>query len=146
MISAIVRLISLFFALRQYSFTPHPIKECPVEEIVAKALKSGKTCVFVDTKRSFDLKQAAMSGVRPDDLIVTQPSSREEAIGICERLVESGSVDLMIVDSLSALTLTSELEGLSEKELRREESSYRKQLDRLGSCIAQTRTQCIFLD
>lgn len=145
MISAIARLVSLFFALRQYSFSPPLVKECPVEEIVAQALNRGKTCVFVNTTRSFDLKLAARHGTRADSLIVLQPSSREEAIGICEKLIESRLIDLMIVDSLSALTMTAELEGLTAKDFLAEETSYRKNFNRLGKRLRQARTQCIFL-
>lgn len=145
MISTITRFVSLFFALRQDSFMPPLVKECPVEEVVAQALNRGKTCVFVDTTRSFDLKLAARHGSRTDELIVLQPSSREEAIGICEKLIESRQIDLLIVDSLSALTMTAELEGLTAKDFLEEETSYRKNFNRFGMHLRQTRTQCIFL-
>lgn len=78
---------------------------------IAEAQKAGKTCAFIDAEHALDPNYAENLGVNLDDLLVTQPDTGEQALEICDMLVRSGSVDLIIVDSVAALTPKAEIEG-----------------------------------
>lgn len=78
---------------------------------IAEAQKAGKTCAFIDAEHALDPQYAENLGVNLDDLLVTQPDTGEQALEICDMLVRSGSVDLIIVDSVAALTPKAEIEG-----------------------------------
>ncbi len=79
--------------------------------IVANAQKSGGTCAFIDTEHALDPGYAAKIGVDLDHLLVSQPDSGEEALNICEVLVKSGELDVVVVDSVAAIAPKAELEG-----------------------------------
>ena len=72
--------------------------------VVANAQKAGGTAAFVDAEHALDPGYARKIGVDLDNLIVSQPNSGEEALTICEQLVKSGAVDVVVVDSVAALT------------------------------------------
>jgi recombination protein RecA len=80
-------------------------------QVIAQAQKEGKTCAFVDAEHALDPIYAANLGVQVDDLIVSQPDTGEQALEICDMLVRSGAVDVVIVDSVAALTPKAEIEG-----------------------------------
>jgi len=79
--------------------------------IVANAMKEGGTCAFIDTEHALDPGYAQKIGVDLDQLLVSQPDSGEEAMNICEALVKSGELDVVVVDSVAALAPKAELEG-----------------------------------
>jgi recombination protein RecA len=79
--------------------------------IVANAQKAGGTCAFIDTEHALDPGYAAKIGVDLDNLLVSQPDSGEEALNICEALVKSGELDVVVLDSVAALAPKAELEG-----------------------------------
>jgi len=79
--------------------------------VIASAHKAGGKCVFIDAEHSLDPKWAETLGVKIDELLVSQPDSGEQALGIAEAFVQSGSVDVIVVDSVAALTPKAELEG-----------------------------------
>ena len=79
--------------------------------VIAQAQKQGKTCAFIDAEHALDPSYAAKLGVNLDDLLVSQPDTGEQALEICDMLVRSGSVDVIIVDSVAALTPRAEIEG-----------------------------------
>src|SRR5499425_2670947 len=79
--------------------------------IVGEAQKMGGICAFVDAEHALDVGYARKLGVRTDDLLVSQPDCGEQALEITEMLVRSGAVDVIVVDSVAALTPRAELEG-----------------------------------
>ncbi|MGL5369897.1 MAG: recombinase RecA [Plesiomonas shigelloides] len=79
--------------------------------VIAQAQKCGKTCAFIDAEHALDPVYAAKLGVQVDDLLISQPDTGEQALEICDALVRSGAVDVIIVDSVAALTPTAEIEG-----------------------------------
>ena len=79
--------------------------------IVANAMKEGGSAAFIDTEHALDPEYAAKIGVDLDNLLVSQPDSGEEAMNICEALVKSGELDVVVVDSVAALAPKAELEG-----------------------------------
>lgn len=80
-------------------------------ELIAQAQKTGKICAFIDAEHALDPIYAAKLGVITDDLLVSQPDNGEQALEICDALVRSGAVDVIIVDSVAALTPKAEIEG-----------------------------------
>ena len=80
-------------------------------EVIAQAQKVGGTCVFIDAEHALDPIYAEQVGVNIDDLIVSQPDTGEQALEICDNLVRSGAVDVIVLDSVAALTPKAELEG-----------------------------------
>jgi recombination protein RecA len=80
-------------------------------QVVAEAQKQGATCAFVDAEHALDPAYAGKLGVNVDDLYVSQPDTGEQALEITDMLVRSGAVDVVIVDSVAALTPRAEIEG-----------------------------------
>ena len=80
-------------------------------EVIAQAQKAGKTCAFIDAEHALDPIYAGKLGVKVDDLLVSQPDTGEQALEICDMLVRSGAVDVIIIDSVAALTPKAEIEG-----------------------------------
>jgi recombination protein RecA len=80
-------------------------------QVIAQAQKSGKTCAFVDAEHALDPVYAKKLGVNIDDLLVSQPDTGEQALEICDMLTRSGAVDVIVVDSVAALTPKAEIEG-----------------------------------
>ncbi len=79
--------------------------------VIAQAQKKGMTCAFVDAEHALDPIYAQKLGVNIDDLLVSQPDSGEQALEITDMLVRSGAVDVVVIDSVAALTPKAELEG-----------------------------------
>ena len=79
--------------------------------VIAQAQKEGKTCAFIDAEHALDPIYAAKLGVNVNELLVSQPDNGEQALEICDALVHSGAVDVIIVDSVAALTPKAEIEG-----------------------------------
>jgi recombination protein RecA len=80
-------------------------------QVIAEAQKAGKTCAFIDAEHALDPIYAAALGVNVDELLVSQPDTGEQALEIADMLVRSGAVDVMVVDSVAALTPKAEIEG-----------------------------------
>src|SRR5690625_5501016 len=80
-------------------------------EVLAEMQKLGGTCAFVDAEHALDVQYASKLGVNLDDLLISQPDTGEQALEITEALVRSSSVDLVVVDSVAALTPKAEFEG-----------------------------------
>ncbi|QGM80194.1 recombinase RecA [Otariodibacter oris] len=79
--------------------------------VIAQAQKTGKTCAFIDAEHALDPVYAKKLGVDTDKLLISQPDNGEQALEICDALVRSGAVDVIIVDSVAALTPKAEIEG-----------------------------------
>ncbi|HEY5634293.1 MAG TPA: recombinase RecA [Burkholderiaceae bacterium] len=80
-------------------------------QVVAEMQKVGGTCAFIDAEHALDAQYAAKLGVRLEDLLISQPDTGEQALEIADALVRSGSVDLIVIDSVAALTPKAEIEG-----------------------------------
>lgn len=80
-------------------------------EVIASAQREGKTCAFVDAEHALDPIYAAKLGVDINELLVSQPDTGEQALEICDMLTRSGAVDVIVVDSVAALTPRAEIEG-----------------------------------
>ncbi|WP_285949160.1 ATPase domain-containing protein, partial [Campylobacter jejuni] len=79
--------------------------------IIAECQKAGGVCAFIDAEHALDVKYAKNLGVNTDDLYVSQPDFGEQALEIVETIARSGAVDLIVVDSVAALTPKAEIEG-----------------------------------
>ena len=80
-------------------------------QVIAEAQKKGGTCAFVDAEHALDPDYAEKLGVNVDDLIVSQPDTGEQALEVTDMLVRSGAIDVLVVDSVAALTPRAEIEG-----------------------------------
>ncbi|MBF4227566.1 recombinase RecA, partial [Vibrio anguillarum] len=80
-------------------------------EVIAAAQKQGKTCAFIDAEHALDPIYAQKLGVNINDLLVSQPDTGEQALEICDALARSGAVDVIVIDSVAALTPKAEIEG-----------------------------------
>ena len=79
--------------------------------VIAEAQKSGGVCAFIDAEHALDPVYAESLGVNTDDLLVSQPDTGEQGLEICDMIVRSGAVDVVVVDSVAALTPKAEIEG-----------------------------------
>ena len=80
-------------------------------QVIAEAQKKGGTAAFIDAEHAIDTQYAERLGVKVDDMIVSQPDTGEQALEVAEMLVRSGAVDVLVVDSVAALTPKAEIEG-----------------------------------
>ena len=80
-------------------------------QVIAEAQKAGGTCAFIDAEHALDPIYAESLGVNTDDLLVSQPDTGEQGLEICDMVVRSGAVDVVVVDSVAALTPKAEIEG-----------------------------------
>ena len=113
--------------------------------VVANAQKAGGTAAFVDAEHALDPGYARKIGVDLDNLIVSQPNSGEEALTICEQLVKSGAVDVVVVDSVAALTPQAEIDGeIGDAHVGLQARLMSQAMRKLTRTLAQTNTHCIF--
>ena len=80
-------------------------------QVIAEAQKAGGTCAFIDAEHALDPIYAESLGVNTDDLLVSQPDTGEQGLEICDMVIRSGAVDVVVVDSVAALTPKAEIEG-----------------------------------
>lgn len=112
---------------------------------IAQAQKSGGLAAFIDVEHALDPQYAARLGVNLDDLLISQPSSGEEALQICEALVRSNAIDVIVVDSVAALVTKQELEGeIGDSTVGAQARLMSAALRKLTSFISKARTVCIF--
>ncbi len=113
--------------------------------IIANVQKSGGTAAFIDTEHALDPAYAKKIGVDIDNLLVSQPDSGEEALNICETLIQSGSVDIVVVDSVAALAPRAELDGeMGQSHVGLQARLMSQALRKLTSAINRTQCSCIF--
>ena len=113
--------------------------------VVANAQKQGGTAAFIDAEHALDPGYARKIGVNLDDLIVSQPNSGEEALTICEQLVKSGAVDVVVIDSVAALTPQAEIDGeIGDAHVGLQARLMSQAMRKLTATLAQTNTLCIF--
>ena len=113
--------------------------------IMANVQKEGGTAAFIDTEHALDPAYAKKIGVDIDNLLVSQPDSGEEALNICETLVKSGSVDIVVVDSVAALAPRAELDGeMGQSHVGLQARLMSQALRKLTSAINRTNCCVIF--
>ena len=113
--------------------------------VVANAQKAGGVAAFIDAEHALDPSYAKKIGVDLDSLIVSQPSSGEEALTICEQLVKSGALDVVVVDSVAALTPQAEIDGnMGDSHMGLQARLMSQAMRKLTAMIAQTKTLLIF--
>ena len=113
--------------------------------VVANVQRGGGTAAFIDADHALDPTYAKKIGVDLDDLIVSQPNSGEEALTICEQLVKSGAVDVVVVDSVAALTPQAEIDGeMGDSHVGLQARLMSQAMRKLTGTLSQTNTLCIF--
>ena len=112
---------------------------------VANAQAAGGAAAFIDAEHALDPAYARKIGVDLDNLIVSQPNSGEEALTICEQLIRSGALDVVVVDSVAALTPQAEIDGaMGDSHVGLQARLMSQAMRKLTAAIAQTETLCIF--
>jgi recombination protein RecA len=113
--------------------------------IIAQAQKRGGLAAFIDVEHALDPKYAQRLGVNLDDLLVSQPSSGEEALRICETLVRSNALDVIVLDSVAALVTKQELEGeIGDSTVGTQARLMSAAMRKLTALISRARTCCVF--
>ena len=116
-------------------------------QVIAEMQKLGGTCAFIDAEHALDAQYAAKLGVDLQDLLISQPDTGEQALEICDALVRSGSVDLIVIDSVAALTPRAEIEGEMGDSLPGLQARLMSQaLRKLTGSIQRTNTLVIFIN
>jgi recombination protein RecA len=115
--------------------------------VVSEAQRQGGICAFVDAEHALDVGYARKLGVRTDDLLVSQPDCGEQALEITEMLVRSGAVDIVVVDSVAALTPKAELEGeMGDAHVGLQARLMSQALRKLTGTISKSNTLVIFIN
>ncbi|MBD3257209.1 recombinase RecA [candidate division GN15 bacterium] len=115
--------------------------------IIAEAQKQGGTAAFIDAEHALDATYARALGVNTEDLIVSQPDSGEQALDITETLVRSGAVDVIVVDSVAALTPRSEIEGeMGDSHMGLQARLMSQALRKLTAIVSKSHTSIIFIN
>ena len=113
--------------------------------VVANAQKAGGIAAFIDAEHALDPTYAKKIGVDLDNLVVSQPNSGEEALTICEQLAKSGALDVIVVDSVAALTPQAEIDGnMGDSHMGLQARLMSQAMRKLTSVLANTKTLCIF--
>ena len=120
------------------TLTIHAIAECQ---------KQGGICAFIDAEHAFDPIYAEKLGVQIDDLLISQPDNGEQALEIADQLIRSAAIDLIVIDSVAALTPKAEIEGdMGENKVGLQARLMSQALRKLTASIAKTNTACIFIN
>jgi recombination protein RecA len=115
--------------------------------VVAEAQKLGGICAFIDAEHALDVTYARRLGVRTDDLLVSQPDCGEQALEIADMLVRSGAIDVVVIDSVAALTPKAELEGdMGDQHVGLQARLMSQALRKLTGTIARSNTMVIFIN
>jgi len=116
-------------------------------QVIAEMQKLGGTCAFIDAEHALDVQYAQKLGVNLQELLISQPDTGEQALEIVDALVRSGSVDLVVIDSVAALTPKAEIEGEMGDSLPGLQARLMSQaLRKLTGSISRTNTMVIFIN
>lgn len=115
--------------------------------VIAEAQKQGGICAIVDAEHAFDRFYAEKLGVDVNNLWIAQPDNGEQALEIAEQLINSGAIDVLVIDSVAALTPKAELEGeMGDKNVGLHARLMSQAMRKLTGTISRTRTCCIFIN
>src|SRR6478752_569490 len=116
-------------------------------QVVAEAQKKGGICGFIDAEHALDPVYAGKLGVKVDDLLISQPDTGEQALEIADTLVRSGAVDVLVVDSVAALTPKAELEGeMGDMQPGMQARLMSKALRKLTASISKSKCMVVFIN
>jgi recombination protein RecA len=116
-------------------------------QVIAEAQKQGKTCAFIDAEHALDPIYAKKLGVDTDNLLISQPDTGEQALEICDMLVRSGAVNVVVIDSVAALTPKAEIEGdMGDSHMGLQARLMSQALRKLTGNIKQTNCLVIFIN
>ena len=114
---------------------------------IAEAQKAGGIAAFIDAEHAFDPSYAAKLGVNLDELWISQPDNGEQVLAIVDQLISSSAVDLVIIDSVAALTPKAEIDGdMGENKVGLQARLMSQALRKLTATISKTKTCCIFIN
>lgn len=114
---------------------------------IAEAQKAGGIAAFIDAEHAFDSSYAQKLGVNMDDLLIAQPDHGEQALEIADHLIRSSAVDIVVIDSVAALTPKAEIEGeMGESKMGLQARLMSQALRKLTGSISKTGTICIFIN
>lgn len=114
---------------------------------IAEAQKAGGIAAFIDAEHAFDRFYAAKLGVDVDNLLISQPDNGEQALEIAEQLIRSSAIDIIVVDSVAALTPKAEIEGdMGDNKVGLQARLMSQALRKLTAAVSKTRTCCIFIN
>ena len=114
---------------------------------IAEAQKAGGIAAFIDAEHAFDRFYAQKLGVDIDNLFISQPDNGEQALEIAEQLIRSSAIDIIVIDSVAALTPKSEIEGeMGEKQMGLQARLMSQALRKMTAAINKTNTTCIFIN
>lgn len=114
---------------------------------IAEAQKKGGICAIIDAEHAFDAAYARKLGVDVDNLIISQPDYGEQALEIADRLISSGAIDVVVIDSVAALVPKGELEGeMGDSKMGLQARLMSQALRKLTATINRTQTICIFIN
>ena len=115
--------------------------------VIAEAQKKGGMCAFIDAEHAFDSVYAQKLGVDIDNLLISQPDYGEQALEIADRLILSGALDVVVIDSVAALVPKGELEGeMGDSKMGLQARLMSQALRKLTATISKTNTICIFIN
>ncbi|HPG14209.1 MAG TPA: recombinase RecA, partial [Microthrixaceae bacterium] len=115
--------------------------------VVAEAQRNGGVCAYVDAEHAMDPVYAAKIGVDVDELLISQPDTGEQALEISDMLVRSGAIDVLVVDSVAALTPRAEIEGeMGDSHVGLQARLMSQALRKLTANLNKTQTICIFIN
>ncbi|QUM86668.1 recombinase RecA [Moritella sp. 28] len=116
-------------------------------EVIASAQREGKICAFIDAEHALDPIYAGKLGVDINELLVSQPDTGEQALEICDMLARSGAVDIIVVDSVAALTPKAEIEGdMGDSHMGLQARMLSQAMRKLTGNLKTTNTMCIFIN
>lgn len=114
---------------------------------IAEAQKNGGIAAFIDAEHAFDRFYAAKLGVNVDELLISQPDNGEQALEIADQLIRSSAIDIIVIDSVAALTPKAEIEGdMGDNKVGLQARLMSQALRKLTSTISKTNTTCIFIN
>lgn len=115
--------------------------------ILAQVQKQGGVAAFIDAEHALDIQYAQNLGVKPDDLLISQPDTGEQALEITEMLVRSGAIDLLVIDSVAALTPRAEIEGdMGDSHMGLQARLMSQALRKLTSIVSKSNCSIIFIN
>ena len=116
-------------------------------EVIAQAQREGKVCAFVDAEHALDPIYAAKLGVDINELLVSQPDTGEQALEICDMLTRSGAIDIIVVDSVAALTPKAEIEGdMGDSHMGLQARMLSQAMRKLTGNLKKSNTMLIFIN
>ncbi len=114
---------------------------------IAESQKQGGIAAFIDAEHAFDRFYAAKLGVDVDELLMSQPDNGEQALEIADQLIRSSAIDIIVIDSVAALTPKAEIEGdMGENKVGLQARLMSQALRKLAGTVAKTKTTCIFIN